>query len=178
MHDESQVIKVRRPSALDAIFGEAAQPTAQAAAKSPAEAGGPEEASCPAFTYLRGLRERALAVEFCFKTGDREWFAYNLLGSWRYNPSIGLLLKFTGDLVTLVLIRGSNLDALVNDTVNLTDRGFQRHRILSVREMDEDELRNAGKGQPTIDRFEVGEFETAEEQREWLGKAAAAFLRK
>ena len=32
------------------------------------------------------------------------------LGPWQYNPSEGLLLKFSGDLVYLVLIRGSNLD--------------------------------------------------------------------
>ena len=49
-------------------------------------------------------------------------------------------------MVTLVLIRGSNLDALVNHSVNLTDRGLQRHRIVWVREMDEAELRAAGRG--------------------------------
>jgi hypothetical protein len=31
------------------------------------------------------------------------------MGTWPYNPSEGLLLKFSGDLVYLVLIRGSNL---------------------------------------------------------------------
>jgi hypothetical protein len=136
-----------------------------------------EEASCPAYTYLRGQRERALAVEVRLRTGDREFFPYGLLGPWRYNPSVGLLLKYTGDVVTLVLIRGSNLDALVNDSVNLTDRGFQQHRILAVREMDEDEIRKAGEGQPTINRIEIAEFESAEEQRAWLAKAAPAFLR-
>ena len=66
--------------------------------------------------------------------------------SWQFNPSAGLLLKFTGDVVTLVLIRGSNLDALVKDgAINLTDRGFQRHRIIWVREMDEEELRKVGE---------------------------------
>src|SRR5271168_286462 len=100
-----------------------------------------EEGECPAFGYLRGLNARALAVEFRFRDGNSEWHSYSLLSSWRHNPSVGLLLKFTGDVVTLVFIRGSNLDALVNQAVNLTDRGFQRHRITFVREMDEDELR-------------------------------------
>jgi hypothetical protein len=54
------------------------------------------------------------------------------------------LLKFTGELVTLVLIRGSNLDVLVGGSVNLT-HGLQRHRILGVREMDEEELRETGE---------------------------------
>jgi len=145
----------------------------------PGEEGLGEEESCPAFGYLRGNRDRALAVEFRYRDGNREWFPYSCLGPWRFDPSVGLLLKFTGDVVTLVLIRGSNLDALVGQgTVNLTDRGLQRHRILWVREMDELELRRVGEGGPTIDRIEVAEFESQEEIREWLKKVAPAFVRK
>ncbi len=136
-----------------------------------------DEDSCAAFGYLRGLRECALAVEFRFRDGNSDWFPYSWLGPWRHNPSAGLLLKFTGDLVTLVLIRGSNLDMLVNQTINLTDRGLQRHRILWVREMDEEELRRVGEGGPTIDKIDVAEFESQEEQREWLTKNAPAFVR-
>src|SRR5689334_16966173 len=55
-----------------------------------------------------------------------------------YNPSVGLVLKFTGDAVTLVLIRGSNLDMHVNGAVNLTEWGLQQHRIVWVKEMDDD----------------------------------------
>jgi hypothetical protein len=138
----------------------------------------PPEDSCVAFGYLRGLHERALAIEFRLRNGNRDYFSYSHLASWRYNPSVGLLLKFTDDLVTLVLIRGSNLDALVKQSVNLTDRGFQRHRILWLREMDEMELRRAGKGEPTIDRIEVAEFTSNEELQEWLAKNAPAFVRK
>ena len=58
------------------------------------------------------------------------------------------------------------------------DRGFQRHRIVFVREMDEDEMRKAGRAEPTIDRIEVAEFESPEVQREWLAKNAPAFVRK
>jgi len=138
-----------------------------------------EEGYCTAFGYLRGIRDRALAVEFRLKNGNREWFSYSLLASWQHNPSAGLLLKFTGDLVTLVLIRGSNLDALVNNqAINLTDRGLQRHRILWIREMEEDELRKVGEGGPTIDAIEIAEFESQEELRVWLTKAAPAFVRK
>lgn len=137
-----------------------------------------EEESCLAFGYLRGLHERALAIEFRLRNGNRDYFSYNHLASWRYNPSVGLLLKFTDDVVTLVLVRGSNLDALVKQSVNLTDRGFQRHRILWLREMDETELRRAGKGEPTIDRIEVAEFASNEELQEWLKKNAPAFVRK
>jgi hypothetical protein len=136
-----------------------------------------EEESCPAFGYLRGLRERAVGVEFRFRDGNSDWHAYSHLSSFRFNPSVGLLLKFTGDVVTLVLIRGSNLDAVVNQSVvNLTDRGFQRHRVLWVREMDEDELLRVGQSGPTIDKIEVGEFESQDEIREWLKGTAPGFL--
>jgi hypothetical protein len=137
-----------------------------------------EEESCPAFGYLRGLKERALALEFRFGDGNSEFFPYSLLGPWRYNPSAGLLLKFTGDVVSLVLIRGSNLDAVVNPSaINLTERGLQRHRITWVREMDEEELRRVGTSGPTIDRIDVAEFEAQDELREWLKKKAPMFVR-
>jgi hypothetical protein len=137
-----------------------------------------EAGECPAFGYLRGLDVRAVGVEFRFRDGNSEWHPYSHLASCRHNPSVGLLLKFTSDVTTLVLIRGSNLDALVGDqSINLTDRGFQRHRVLWVREMDEDEIRQVGKAGPTIDRFDVGEFETSAETREWLRKEAPVFLR-
>ncbi len=137
-----------------------------------------DEESCAAFGYLRGLHDRALALQLRFRNGNSDWFSYGLLASWRYNPSIGLLLKFTGDLVTLVLIRGSNLGAMVNrESANLMGMGLQRHRITWIREMEEDELRKAGKDEPTIDRIEVAEFETHEDAKEWLRKAAPVFVR-
>jgi hypothetical protein len=79
------------------------------------------EASGGAFGYLRGIRDHASAVEFRFRDGNSTWFPYAWLGTWRYNPSEGLLLKFSGDLVYLVLIRGSNLAKPLNDgAINLT----------------------------------------------------------
>lgn len=137
------------------------------------------EESCPAFGFLRGIKDHALAVELRFRNGNSEWFPYAWLGPWWHNPSVGLLLKFTGDVVTLVLIRGSNLDALVKQSgVNLTDRGFQRHRITFVREMGEDELKAAGEAGPTIDRIEVADFESHDEELAWLKKHAPVFVRK
>jgi hypothetical protein len=139
-----------------------------------------EEESCAAFGFLRGLDARALAVEFRLRTGNSEWFAYSCLVSWRHNPSAGLLLKFTtGDGVSLVLVQGSNLETPIGQAqVNLTDYGLQRHRILYIREMDEDELSKVRKGEPTIDGIDIGEFETTEEQREWLKARAPVFIRK
>ena len=135
------------------------------------------EESCLSFGFLRGLHDRALMIEFRLGDGNTLSFPYGWLGPVSYNPSIGLLLKFTGDLVYLVLLCGSNLDALVKGSVNLTDRGINRHRIVWVKEMEKEELHRAREGEPTIDRIEVAEFESKEELQEWLKRAAPAFVK-
>jgi len=135
------------------------------------------EASCGAFGYLRGIRDQATSVEFRFRSGNRRWLSYNWLGTWQYNPSEGLLLKFSGDLVYLVLIKGSNLDKPLNEgAINLTRGGLQRHRVLWLREMSEEEIRQVGETGPTIDSIEVAEFESHEALKEWLSKKAPAFM--
>jgi len=172
MLDDSDILDLHRHPHLQGIASRAGKDKDR-------EKEASDEESCSAFGFLRGLHDRALAVEFRFRNGNKEWWSYNLLGMWRHDPSVGILLKFIGgDLVTLVLIRGSNLGAQLNQhSVNLTDRGLQRHRVIYVREMDEDELRKATPGEPTIDHIEIGEFETVEEQHAWLKKIAPAFMR-
>jgi hypothetical protein len=136
-----------------------------------------DEGACRAFGYRRGLTDTALSVQFRLKNGDTETYSYGCLVSVRFNPSVGILLKFSADVVTLVLIRGSNLDMPVGGVVNLTDSGFPRHRIDWIREMDEDEIRKAGEGEPTIDGIDIADLQSAEEQQEWLKRWAQAFLR-
>lgn len=136
------------------------------------------EGSCAAFGYLRGIRDEGAAVEFRFRDGNSAWFPYAWLGPWKFNPSEGLLLKFSGDLVYLVLIRGSNLDRpLKEGAINLTTGGLQRRRVLWVREMSKEEIRQVGEAGPTIDSIEVGEFESQADLKEWLSKNAPVFLR-
>ena len=80
-------------------------------------------------------------------------------------------MKFSGDLVYLVLIRGSNLDRPHADTtINLTTAGLQRHRVVWVKEMTEEEIRSVGEAGPTIDSIQVGEFESHAALHEWLEK--------
>lgn len=134
------------------------------------------EASCPAFGYLRGIKDRADALEFRFINGNSIWFPYAWLGTWRFNPSDGLLIKFSGDLVYLVLIRGSNLDQPLTEGINLMRAGLQRHRIIWVREMTKEEIQEIGASGPTIDRIEVGEFQSNDELKEWVGQRAPALL--
>jgi hypothetical protein len=136
------------------------------------------EDSCGAFGFLRGIRDQSASVEFRFRDGNSVWFPYSWLGPWQYNPSEGLLLKFSGDSVYFVLIRGSNLDRPLNEgSINLTHAGLQRHRVLWVREMNEEESRQVGEKWPSIDSIEVAEFESRAELKAWLGKRGPEFMR-
>src|SRR5215831_13829359 len=108
------------------------------------------EISCGAFGYLRGIRDLPGSVEFRFRDGNSLWLPYGLLGAWRYNPSEGLLLKFSADVIYLVLIRGSNLDKPLNEgAINLTTGGLQRNRVVWIREMSEDDIRHVDDTAPT-----------------------------
>ncbi len=136
------------------------------------------EASCAAFGYLRGIRDTAASMEFRLRDGNSMWFPYSWLGTWQFNPSEGLLLKFSGDVVYLVLIRGSCLDKpLADGSINLTHAGLQRHRVIWIREMSKDEIERVGETGPTIDSIEIEEFESQDALREWLKNHAPAFLR-
>jgi hypothetical protein len=137
-----------------------------------------EEASAGAFGYLRGIKDRASAVEFRFKSGNTMWFPYSLMGACRYDPSAGVLLKFSADLIYVVLIRGSNLDIPINaGNMNLTAGGLQRHRVVWVREMSDEEIKKVAETGPTIDSIEVAEFESHADLKAWLGKHAPAFAK-
>jgi hypothetical protein len=80
--------------------------------------------------------------------------------------------------VYLVLIRGNNLDKPLNEgAINLTTGGLQRHRVVWIREMSEEDIRQVGESGPTIDRIEVAEFESQAALKEWLQQKAPAFIR-
>ena len=59
-----------------------------------------DEDCCVAFGYLRGIRDRALTLEFRFADGNSLAFPYSWLGPVKYNPSAGVLLQFVGDVIT------------------------------------------------------------------------------
>lgn len=149
--------------------------TGQFAGKDDGGDGG--EGACPAFGYLRGIRDQSASIEFRFLSGNSAWFSYGSLGAWWYNPSEGLLLKFSSDLVYLVLIRGSNLDKPLGEgNIDLLHAGLQRHRVLWIREMSVEDKATVGESGPTIDSINIVEFESNAELKEWLGKEAGGFL--
>jgi hypothetical protein len=80
--------------------------------------------------------------------------------------------------VYLVLIKGSNLDRPLNEgAINLTHAGLQRHRVLWIREMTQEEIRKVGEKGPTIDSIEVGIFESHDALKDWVAKKAPTFLK-
>ena len=136
------------------------------------------EECCPAFGFLRGLRDWAPMIEFRFRDGNSIWFPYGWLGPWKYNPSEGLLLKFSGDQIYVVLLRGSNLDKPLNEgAINLTTGGLQRNRIVWIREMSQEDIQKVADSAPTIDSIQVAEFESQAALKEWLTQNAPAFVR-
>jgi hypothetical protein len=138
----------------------------------------PVEASCGAFGYLRGIADKASAVELRLRSGERCYFRYASMLPWRYIPSEGILLKFSGDLFYLVLIRGSKLDMPLNEgAINLTSGGLQRERVVWVREMTSEDIKQIGEKGPTIESIEIAELETKAAVKEWISKNAPAFVR-
>jgi hypothetical protein len=131
--------------------------------------------SCKAFEYQR-QPEHLAAIEFRFLSGDSMWFPYSSMGACRHIPSEGLLLKFSGDLIYLVLIRGSNLDRGIDGkATDLIHAGLQRHHVVWLREMTPAEIREVGEAGPTIDSIQVAEFESHAALKEWLKAKAPAF---
>jgi len=59
--------------------------------------------------------------------------------------------------------------------INLTHAGLQRHRVLWIREMTKEEIRQVGETAPTVDSIEIAEFDSNETLKEWVGKHAPAF---
>lgn len=172
MPDRAQELgSIPRNPILEKLSPRPAKPT-------PVEPQDDDECAGPGYGFLRGIREKGVAIEFRFRDGTSAWFPYAWLGPFLYHPSVGLLMKFSGDIITLVLIRGSNLDAPVqNGTMTLMDRGLQRHRLTFIREMSETEMQRAGNDELTIDRIEMAEFESHEDMQEWLKQHAPAFMR-
>jgi hypothetical protein len=134
------------------------------------------DTSDAAFGCVRSPQEPAAAIELRFQGGNSIWLGYHWLGSWQYNPSEGLLLKFSGDLIYLVMIRGSNLDRPAKSGSISLATGLQHHRVLWVREMAEEEVQEVGDAGPTIGSIQVVEFESNKELKEWLRQNVPAFL--
>jgi hypothetical protein len=114
-----------------------------------------EEGETPAFGYLRGIRDRALNVEFRRAVeGDSFSMPYSWLGPSRYHPSSGVVMLFAGAELYLVTVRGRNLNTLAGG-VSLYDRGLLRHRVTWVQEATSEESRALPESACVIERIEI-----------------------
>ena len=127
------------------------------------------------FCYLDARGQQGSAVEFRFRDGYRIWFSYHLLATGRFNPSQGLLLRFSGDLIYPVLIQGSNLDRPLNEDGTTLLQGLQDRRVRWVREMSPQEIEMVGESGPVIDGIAVAECESNAELKDWLNNNAPHF---
>lgn len=129
-----------------------------------------DEDECAAFGFLRGARDRALNLELRFSSGNRLLLSYAWLGMVQFDPSHGILAKFVGDRIYLVLIEGSNLNSVLQDGITLFDRGLHSHRIIWVREMSRADQERLSRDETIIDHIRVVSYRHDEEppNLEWL----------
>lgn len=128
-----------------------AQPTKRGVLTGSSEPAAKLTASCDAFGWLAGDRDRAVMIEFRHANGDITALAYPLLEAVKFNPSTGITLSFSG---TTVTITGSNLNREVRGGGRLFE-GITRHRVLWVQEMDGPEKTDSSTTEPVIDEISI-----------------------
>ena len=87
-----------------------------------------------AFGWLRNERDRAVMLELRHANGGITALSYSWLESAEFNPSEGITLSFSGKTVILI---GRNLNTVCRPGVRLFEE-LTRHRVLWIREADED----------------------------------------
>lgn len=114
-----------------------------------------EECETPSFGFLRGVRERALNIEFRRTSeADEVSFPYAWLGPTRHCPSVGIQMLFAGSELYLVILRGRNLNTVFKG-MSLYDRGLLRQRVTWVREATRDESRLLAESTCVVEKVEI-----------------------
>ncbi|MFO0942326.1 MAG: hypothetical protein U0930_16430 [Pirellulales bacterium] len=86
-----------------------------------------------AFGWLRGVKDRAIMLEFRKRDGHTIAFNYSWLERAEYDPTTGIILRFGRHEVR---ITGTNLDKEIRPQVQLFS-GIVRHRVPWVQEETE-----------------------------------------
>jgi hypothetical protein len=103
------------------------------------------------FSFLRGVRDRALMLELRKKDGSATALGYGWLERVEFDPSAGLTLYFGSQKVKIV---GRNLAMELRPNVRLLD-GLMRHRIPWIREAGEPEVLKASPASLVIEAITV-----------------------
>jgi len=103
-----------------------------------------------AFGLLRGIRDRAIMLEFRKKDGNALALAYAWLESAEFDPSEGITLQFGSRKIRLI---GRNLNLVGPSGIGLFT-AITRHRASWVQEADEPMSWQAGENSTVIERIE------------------------
>jgi hypothetical protein len=102
------------------------------------------------FGWLRGARERAVAVELRRKDGSIRAIGYAWIEQMDFDPSDGIVLHCGG---RQIRIRGRNLNAEAKPNLRLF-QGLARHRVPWIQEADEPAAMGAAKDATVIESVE------------------------
>jgi len=103
-----------------------------------------------AFGLLRGIRDRAIMLEFRKKDGNSQALAYAWLESAAFDPSEGITLQLGSRKIRLV---GRNLNQAGPNGLGLFT-AITRHRVLWIQEADEPAILQALDSATLIERIE------------------------
>lgn len=102
------------------------------------------------FGWLRGIRDRALAVELRQANGNIVAIPYHGIERFAFDPSEGIVLTVSGGKVVL---RGRNLNAEMRPTIRLFE-GLARHRVPWIREVEGSEGLSAAGNATVVDSIQ------------------------
>lgn len=107
----------------------------------------PEIDDLGCFGWLRGIRDRALAVELRRANGNIVAIPYHGIERFAFDPSVGIELAVAGGKVVL---KGRNLNAEVRPAIRLFE-GLARHRVPWIREVADSESMSAAGDVTVVD---------------------------
>ena len=108
---------------------------------------GEDSESFGSFGFLRGVRDRAIALELRQKTGRILAVNYAFIGKFEFDPAIGITLHCGNQLIR---IKGRNLNGEIRPNIRLF-QGITRFRVPWLQEADRAASMQAGKDSVVID---------------------------
>jgi len=104
-----------------------------------------------AFGFLRGIRDRAIMLEFRHRDGSVTALGYAWLSKSVFDPSEGITLHFGAETVK---ISGRNLNSEVRSNLRLYS-AIVRHRVPWIQEADEPTALEAPREATVIEGIEM-----------------------
>lgn len=102
------------------------------------------------FGWLRGIRDRALAVELRQANGNIVAIPYHGIERFAFDPSEGIVLTVSGGKVQL---KGRNLNAEMRPAIRLFE-GLARHRVPWIMEVSQRVGQSAADSATVVDSIQ------------------------